>query len=99
MFMILAPRAVPTGPPKFTSQAHPENSVPAEAASTHAEDDEPDEHDEEAPTGDLESGPESPPEPILEIQHNEHPSQDDEPETDAGLEQTGEHATGVATSA
>jgi translation initiation factor IF-3 len=49
MFMILAPRAVPTGPPKFTSQLHPEKA--AAEAQAHAageldhDDDDHDDHD------------------------------------------------------
>ena len=34
MFMILAPRAVPAGPPKFTSQLHPDKA--AAEAQAHA---------------------------------------------------------------
>ncbi|MEO6990556.1 MAG: translation initiation factor IF-3 [Candidatus Baltobacteraceae bacterium] len=90
MFMILAPRAVPTGPPKFTSQAHPEhNADPQEPAHPAHDEDEQDE-----PT--LEN---------VETSQDEHPSQDTEAERDAEadrdapLEQSGEHATGVVTSA
>jgi translation initiation factor IF-3 len=52
MFMILAPRAVPTGPPKFTSLHPPANAAaapaPAEAESTAEPANEtPDEHEDE----------------------------------------------------
>ncbi len=42
MFMILAPRAVPTGPPKFTHQTSPEKQAEAEAAIDDDSDDETD---------------------------------------------------------
>jgi translation initiation factor IF-3 len=49
MFMILAPRAVPTGPPKFTSQLHPDKAAAeaqAHAAGHTVDDDDDDEHEE-----------------------------------------------------
>jgi translation initiation factor IF-3 len=54
MFMILAPRAVPSGPPKFTSQLHPEKA--AAEAKAHAageldhDDDDDDDDDDETET-------------------------------------------------
>jgi hypothetical protein len=38
MFMILAPRPVPTGPPKFTSLLHPERAAEQAAADQAASD-------------------------------------------------------------
>lgn len=36
MFMILAPRPVPTGPPKFTSMLHPEKVAPSQGVASSA---------------------------------------------------------------
>ena len=51
MFMILAPRPVPTGPPKFTSQLHPEKTAAPSAASEPSEEPEAPEAPSQAPEG------------------------------------------------
>jgi len=57
MFMILAPRPVPSGPPKFTSMLHPERSSDTEHAhaDSHADAHHDETHDDETETGHLET--------------------------------------------